>query len=81
MFLWEVQILKKIVFCPDFKIADMAQTHGHARGAFVFCFLEMGDRKIEKSQKDGDGNTAGKGMAEQFLTAMEDRRGFQMRFM
>lgn len=45
MFLWEVQILKKIVFCPDFKIADMAQTRGHASGAFVFCFLEMGERK------------------------------------
>jgi len=28
--------------------------------------------KMEKSQKDGDGGTAGKGMAGQVVTAQED---------
>lgn len=34
--------------------------------------------KIEKSQKDGDGSAAGKGMVEQFVAAKEDKRGFQI---
>lgn len=78
MLLWEVHILKKLYFVQISKsetwLRLMVMPVEHLSSNFQRWWMG----KIEKSQKDSDGSTAGKRMAEQFVTAKEDRRGFHM---